>query len=488
MNSAQALLEGHCGVAGFAGDETVPAISLPAASVTRAEMRSFFWPPSGFLLGVAIPRDPWGREFRLRREKATLWIASLGADGKPGGTSEDEDAEIRIHPPPRQPVGAPTERLRRHYAAMVQLSLLAASVGAYRRTFAELPGDGASLVRRPAWATVWPDLGFVQGGKLPTDAWGHEFEIAGRGTFARVQVRDAATKQVFESQLTAEERKALEAVGQPRLDENERKELAKLVDRLCDHDVKVREDALREADEWGSVLAPALEARAKTEKDEATRQRLDGIRWILTHYRPPWTQELVPLYTVISPSSAEEGDKASNERVGRSMLKEIFEAQKAFRSQDRDGNTVNDFWTGDVSGLFTLSGPDGKPVKLISLSTAAAEGSWLEDGAAGGKYALVTHFTDWCPKSGYLVRAMTVDRSSDPAVPYGQETGGTGKGPVRNVSRFAFCAYPYEYNVTGINTFIMNETGTIYSAVTGGLAVTEWPTAQELEQSWRKVD
>ena len=44
-----------------------------------------------------------------------------------------------------------------------------------------------------------------------------------------------------------------------------------------------------------------------------------------------------------------QAQRASNERGASATLKTFAMAQADFRSNDRDGNGVNDFWTGDVS-------------------------------------------------------------------------------------------------------------------------------------------
>src|SRR6516165_7868464 len=47
--------------------------------------------------------------------------------------------------------------------------------------------------------------------------------------------------------------------------------------------------------------------------------------------------------------------RASNERNASTSLKTITAAQADFRANDRDGNHVNDFWTADVKGLYTMT-------------------------------------------------------------------------------------------------------------------------------------
>ncbi|HVR83252.1 MAG TPA: type II secretion system protein, partial [Planctomycetota bacterium] len=47
--------------------------------------------------------------------------------------------------------------------------------------------------------------------------------------------------------------------------------------------------------------------------------------------------------------------RASNERNASTSLKTLTSAEADFRANDRDWNHVNDFWTGDVKGLYCMT-------------------------------------------------------------------------------------------------------------------------------------
>src|SRR5258706_5133636 len=86
--------------------------------------------------------------------------------------------------------------------------------------------------------------------------------------------------------------------------------------------------------------------------------------------------------------------RASNERNASTSLKTLTSAQADFRANDRDGNKVNDFWTANVSGLYTMTnaamaGPvanstTGPSIKLIDLSlpSADADSTFISAGGA----------------------------------------------------------------------------------------------------------
>ena len=65
-----------------------------------------------------------------------------------------------------------------------------------------------------------------------------------------------------------------------------------------------------------------------------------------------------------------------NERTASQGLKMLATAEADFRANDRDGNRVNDFWTGDVSGLYFIN-PGGVPIQLIPLALAEADAAPL---------------------------------------------------------------------------------------------------------------
>src|SRR6188508_3146890 len=74
--------------------------------------------------------------------------------------------------------------------------------------------------------------------------------------------------------------------------------------------------------------------------------------------------------------------RASNERTASTSLKTLSSAEADFRANDRDWNHVNDFWTGDVKGLYTMTSadvrgagisPNDPPIKLIEMEVAAAD-------------------------------------------------------------------------------------------------------------------
>jgi prepilin-type N-terminal cleavage/methylation domain-containing protein len=164
--------------------------------------------------------------------------------------------------------------------------------------------------------------------------------------------------------------------------------------------------------------------------------------------------------------------RASNERTAATSLKTLTSAEADFRANDRDWNGVNDFWTGDVKGLHTMTpakvrgaGGDSAdpPIRLIELSVAAAD----LDGAfipAGGENMELNRLAVPGPHAGYWYAALEEDQSlkaEDPHRPYREDTGGTvPMGKCHHRTQFGFIALPASSR-KGKYAFIVNENNSI---------------------------
>lgn len=164
--------------------------------------------------------------------------------------------------------------------------------------------------------------------------------------------------------------------------------------------------------------------------------------------------------------------RLANERIAQASLLTLCSAEIDFRANDRDGNGVNDFWTGDVAGLHGLASPDsGSRLALIEWSVAQADAAPVLGSVPADRRAAYPALA--VPKNGYLFRAMKEDESGEP---YGRDTGGTPRiGPYFNLAGFGFCAYPEKYPSTGRLTFIVNEGAVVWMKDTRGEPVTSWP-------------
>jgi hypothetical protein len=168
---------------------------------------------------------------------------------------------------------------------------------------------------------------------------------------------------------------------------------------------------------------------------------------------------------------------SENERTAVNMIKTLAWAQADFRANDRDGNGVKDFWTGDVAGLYYVRAGQGAvfpEIRLILREMADADGMPLQ-----------ARVPEPVPYHGYCFVAMKWDNSETPPSAYALDTDKTS-GKVHHPDKFGFCAYPEQYGVTGSRTYILNEGFTIFSGDTRGVPVFAWPSDQQLKSLWSK--
>jgi hypothetical protein len=158
---------------------------------------------------------------------------------------------------------------------------------------------------------------------------------------------------------------------------------------------------------------------------------------------------------------------AENERNAFTVLKSLSSAQADFRFYDRDGNGIQDFWTGDLAGLLRF--------KLISRASAEADGRPITP-LTSQPVAL----------QGYYFIALDLDESVIPPESFRQETD-PNSGKVHHRTKFGFCAYPAKPGATGRHIFLINENNTVFRASIRDTTVpTNWPSDQELKRAWCK--
>ena len=167
--------------------------------------------------------------------------------------------------------------------------------------------------------------------------------------------------------------------------------------------------------------------------------------------------------------------RASNERNASTALKTLESAEADFRATDRDGNHVNDFWTGDVSGLYYVKSADLKlEIRLIEESLANADSKPL--------FPLTTRGS----RKGYSFLALDRDESvAGAAGEYKVDTDHSGR-KVHNASMFGFCAFP-ESDWAGAYQFKVNENNTIFREPPAKPRNT-FPSDEELKRYWSDMD
>jgi hypothetical protein len=174
-----------------------------------------------------------------------------------------------------------------------------------------------------------------------------------------------------------------------------------------------------------------------------------------------------------------------------SSLKTLASAEADFRMNDRDENHRNDFWTGDVQGLYAVVPQGGAtPIKLIELSIALADGDPLR-----GVYPALPDAAR--PKAGSWYAALVEDRGVSPTERY------RSPADPHHPSKFGFLGYPDDYFGGRCWALMVNENNTIFRRLLrdellgsdrlppGPVRDPEFlhfPTDEELKASWSKLD
>jgi type II secretory pathway pseudopilin PulG len=201
------------------------------------------------------------------------------------------------------------------------------------------------------------------------------------------------------------------------------------------------------------------------------------------------------------------------ERNSSTSLKTLASAEADFRANDRDWNHVNDFWTADVKGLYTLTSTAvtgatphntiDPSIKLIELSVASADA----DGThfpAGGENVPITQFAVVSSKAGYWFAALKSDLSTTPPTVYAQDTQGQpSMGAVHCESRFGFVALTespkrdkYVFMINENNT-VLRAPATVACRSTAGIppgvagipaGYLNWPDEATRKSTWSTLD
>jgi prepilin-type N-terminal cleavage/methylation domain-containing protein len=204
--------------------------------------------------------------------------------------------------------------------------------------------------------------------------------------------------------------------------------------------------------------------------------------------------------------------RASNERNASTSLKTLTSAEADFRANDRDWNHVNDFWTGDIKGLYTMTSAavpgstvstTDPAIKLIELSIASADADGTT--VSTGENSALTAYAVSSAKAGYWYMALITDDSMNGAVEstYKLDTGGTPTmGSCHNTSKFGFLSFP-DSQSAGKYCFVVNENNTIFRSATSGAVKTgtgnppgvltqasyaNFPNDTNLKSYWSKLD
>jgi hypothetical protein len=175
---------------------------------------------------------------------------------------------------------------------------------------------------------------------------------------------------------------------------------------------------------------------------------------------------------------AEQGkQEILNRRIGRNELNTLgvirgyVEAQSEYASIDRDGDEVSEFATklrsepGKFDGLYWETSPDQPESPLGPLVAEAKAAGYKLKGSSDAP----------TPYHGYYYKILTRQGSNAPGGKYDYIINGN------MIAGFALVAFPAEYGISGIMTFVVNHQGKIYQKNLG-------PKTTELALAMKSYD
>lgn len=162
------------------------------------------------------------------------------------------------------------------------------------------------------------------------------------------------------------------------------------------------------------------------------------------------------------------GLRAENERKVSTMIKILSLAEVNFRDNDRDGNGVKDFWTGDVAGLLRSG--------LIEREVAEADAR-----------PIVPLIPKPVPYHGYYFVALQGDASVRPPESYHRDTD-RKSGKVHHPEKYGFLAYPATPGRSGNYYFMICERNEVWRAPLAAPVPTHWPADNELQMWWARPE
>ncbi len=413
----------------------------------------------------------------------------------------------------------------------IELAPVRTALEYYAAWNGEFPAKLEDLVTRPASAKVWPEGGYLDrvpkveyaAGKLTGTALAKRREAfpdekSATSRYRLAQIRVALRAQVLSNGSLPTSLKGLGVptkdgygvefsydvndgvarlsskgrVGQPptTLTDEMKKKIADLVQVLSSESVVERGHAREALEEFDPVVLPYLKTFIDKEKDPEVKAQLDAIAVRIAFSNVADASAISALvFAKPGPRAA-----ARNERNASASLRTIATAEADFRSNDRENDRAQNFWVGDVHGLFALCpSTNGSVVPDAAATMEANMNKLIEPSLADADAApvnapgIVPAAANPVPKAGYLFKVVPYYVSQGKPVAYGT-TGGIEKwGKLFNFGKFSYCAFPAEYAVTGRKTFFMDESITIWWKDTGGEPVLVAPENPATE-GWAKLD
>ncbi len=226
--------------------------------------------------------------------------------------------------------------------------------------------------------------------------------------------------------------------------------------------------------------------RFATEYDRAHRLQAGGGKVILYVGQDdyPLPIPVVPDGTVWRFDTRAGKEEILNRRIGKNELDAIqvclayVDAQREYYSEDRNADGLREYATrfassaGKRDGLFWQTKPGEKPSPLGPV-VARARDEGYRKGQGGSPV----------PYHGYYYRILTAQGADAPDGAYDYMARG------RMIGGFALVAFPAQYGVSGVMTFIVNHEGIVYQKDLGpdSAAIARGMKLFNPDASWKKI-
>jgi hypothetical protein len=243
-----------------------------------------------------------------------------------------------------------------------------------------------------------------------------------------------------------------EAAAQGMIQALERGTKDAIVELLGDshNDELFTEDEASEQENRGRALAAAKEAMTLQENDDGSRTILIGkqqwpVPFPIVRDAAGWSFDVEDgLYELLARRIG------ANEIAAMNALSAFVDAERDYAAEDRDGDDVLEYATRFVStpgkkdGLYwdVAAGSTDQASPLLSF--ISQQGGYLQGRESGD------------PVRGYDFRILTRQGEGAPGGRHDYVINGN------MIAGFAAIAIPSEYGVTGIMTFVVNQSGKIY--------------------------
>ena len=243
------------------------------------------------------------------------------------------------------------------------------------------------------------------------------------------------------------------------------------------------EDIISSGDEVADKNAQEQFVQAYDEKVDFVQEKEDRVSIIIGNDYWPFPIPIVKKTEGWVFDTKEGREEVLNRRVGRNELNAIqvceayVDAQREYASTDRERDGIIQYaqkvWSDPYrrNGLYWEAGEGEVPSPMGPFAAQAAGEGYTKKGDKPTPYY------------GYYFKILKGQGSNAPGGAYSYVING------HMVAGFALVAWPAEYDVSGVMTFIVNQNGTVYQKDLGPktAAIAKAMTLYNPDRTWKRA-